>query len=120
MKNGRNYYKKYYYVFDDVTRNGAAEYYENKRYFCLVNGGIIEEYLVRKNTLYQDVIPEVTLTYQPVDCDTTNIEKSLWDIKYGAENSWKKIKKEKGKNRSFFKVDIIVYPELAYKNLIIT
>ena len=54
--------QKYYYVFDDVTRNGAAEYYENKRYFCLVNGGIIEEYLVRKNTLYQDVIPEVTLT----------------------------------------------------------
>ena len=65
-------------------------------------------------------IPEVTLTYQPVNCDSTNIEKSLWDIKYGTGDSWKKIKTEKGRNSSFFKVDIIVYPELAYKNLIIT
>ena len=52
-------------------------------------------------------IPEVTLTYQPVNCDSTNIEKSLWDIKYGAGDSWKKIKTEKGRNSSFFKVDII-------------
>lgn len=53
---------KYYYVLEDATRNGMAELYENKRYFCLYNGEIMEEYLVRKNTIYQNGTPEVTFT----------------------------------------------------------
>ena len=39
-----------------------AEYYENKRDFCLSNGKIVETYLARKNTIYQDSIPKVTYT----------------------------------------------------------
>ena len=53
---------KYYYIFDDVTRNGMAEVYENKRYFSLNNGNIVEEYLVRKSTIYQNGTPEITFT----------------------------------------------------------
>ncbi|MBR3888242.1 MAG: hypothetical protein IKJ32_04000 [Clostridia bacterium] len=56
------YTEKYYYVLEDVTRNGMAELYENKRYFCLFNGESVEEYLVRKSTIYQNGIPEITFT----------------------------------------------------------
>lgn len=54
--------KKYHYIFDDLTKNGMAEYYENKRDFCLSNGKIEENYLVRKNTIYQEDAPIVTYT----------------------------------------------------------
>ena len=54
--------KKYHYIFDDLTKNGAAEYYESKRDFCLSNGKISESYLVRKNTIYQNGSPKITYT----------------------------------------------------------
>lgn len=54
--------KKYHYIFDDLTKNGMTEYYENKRDFCLSNGKIEENYLARKNTIYQNGLPEVTCT----------------------------------------------------------
>ena len=43
-----------------------------------------------------------------------------WDVSYDLGDSWKQIKKEKRKNSSLFKVDIVVYPELKLKNLVIT
>lgn len=46
---------QYHYVFEDMTKNGMAEYYENKRDFCLSNGKITEKYLARRNTIGQDV-----------------------------------------------------------------
>lgn len=54
--------EKYHYVFEDLTRNGAAEYYENKRDFCLDNGKIRETYLVIKDTIYESDLPKVTCT----------------------------------------------------------
>lgn len=54
--------KQYHYIFDDLTKNGAAEYYENKRDFCLSNGKISEKYLVRKATIYENSVPMVTCT----------------------------------------------------------
>lgn len=53
---------KYHYVFEDLTRNGATEYYENKRDFCLNDGKITETYLVRKDTIYESDLPKVTCT----------------------------------------------------------
>lgn len=64
--------------------------------------------------------PEVLLTYQPIGSDTTSVGKEHWQIGYELGNSWKEVKKEKAKNSSRFKVDIVVYPQLSYKNLIIT
>ena len=65
-------------------------------------------------------IPEVLLTYQPINNDTATIDKSQWQVGYELDNSWREVKKEKARNSSRFKVDIVIYPELSYKNLIIT
>ena len=43
-----------------------------------------------------------------------------WDVSYDLGDSWKQIRKKKRKNSSLFKVDIVVYPELKLKNLVIT
>ena len=66
-------------------------------------------------------IPEIALTYHPASNDTTNVVDRLgWQTSYELEDSWNEVKKEKAKNSSRFKVDIVVYPELSYKNYIIT
>ena len=66
-------------------------------------------------------IPELSLTYYPNECDTTKAEdKRRWETSYEVGDSWDSIKKEKAKNSSRFKVDILVYPQLSFKNLIIT
>ena len=44
----------YYYVFDDLAKNGAAEYYENKRAISLQKGKILETPLAYKSTIYSD------------------------------------------------------------------
>ena len=53
---------QYHYIFDDLTKVGMTEYYENKRDFCLSNGKISERYLVRKTTLYENEVPNITYT----------------------------------------------------------
>ena len=66
-------------------------------------------------------IPEIALTYHPNCCDSVpdgGIKN--WQTSYDLGDSWKEVKKEKIKNSSRFKVDIVVYPQLSYKNLIIT
>ena len=65
-------------------------------------------------------IPEILLTLQPIGNDSTSINKANWQAKYELGDSWRKVKKNKVRNSSRFKVDIVVYPELSYKNLIIT
>lgn len=65
-------------------------------------------------------VPELSLTYLPtanVKAEENNL--SGWQTSYDVEG-WNEIKKEKLKNSSRFKVDIVVYPQLSYKNLIIT
>lgn len=44
----------YHYVLEDMLKDGATDYYENKRDFYLSDGRIIEEYLAFKNTIYVD------------------------------------------------------------------
>ena len=65
-------------------------------------------------------VPELSLTYEPQATGDTIIERRNWDTSYELEESWKKVRSEKKKNSSNFKVDILVYPQLSYKNLIIT
>jgi len=52
----------YYYVFDDVLKNGAAEYYENKRALTLKNGEIQETFLAYRSTIYTGSDPTVICT----------------------------------------------------------
>ena len=65
-------------------------------------------------------VPELSITYQP-DCNDTTTEgiKKGWQASYDV-NGWDDVKKEKLKNSSRFKVDIVIYPQLSFKNLIIT
>ena len=66
-------------------------------------------------------IPELSLTYRPAENDTiVSGNREGWQTSYDLGNSWKEVKKEKAENRSQFKVDIVIYPDLSYKNLIIT
>ena len=65
-------------------------------------------------------VPELSLTYQPTGKELTEEGVSDgWQTSYDIEG-WNKIKRKKGKNSSRFKVDILIYPQLSYKNLIIT
>lgn len=45
---------RYYYIFDDMIRNGMAEYYENKRAVSIVDGLWEEIMLATKDTIYTD------------------------------------------------------------------
>ena len=65
-------------------------------------------------------VPELSLTYQP-STTAREGEVSLEDWQTSYEISgWEEVKKEKLKNSSRFKVDILIYPQLSFKNLIIT
>lgn len=63
-------------------------------------------------------IPELSLTYQVVDCK--DIIRRKWKASYDTRNSWKEVKKEKKKNDSRFKTDILIYPQLSFQNMDIT
>ena len=66
-------------------------------------------------------VPELSLTYHPSESDTTEVkDKHRWISSYKVGDNWHAIKKEKAKNSSRFKVDILIYPQLSFKNLIIT
>ena len=67
-------------------------------------------------------VPELSLTYQPaIGNDTTSVANiANWNTSYEIGDNWNEIKKEKAQNSSRFKVDIVIYPQLSFKNLIIT
>lgn len=68
-------------------------------------------------------IPQISLTStpKPVGADSVQvINREDWNVSYDLGDSWKKVKKERKKNSSLFKVDILIYPQLSFKNLIIT
>lgn len=63
-------------------------------------------------------VPQISLTYQPKSGD--NAMREDWQVTYDLGKGWDAVKKEKKKNSSLFKVDILVYPQLSYMNMIIT
>lgn len=73
-------------------------------------------------------VPQVALTYNPVTAsdslalaaDTAKVTTADWNVSYELEDSWKSVRKEKKRNSSLFKVDVLVYPQLYFKNVIIT
>lgn len=66
-------------------------------------------------------VPQISLCYHPLKSDTTEVvEHEDWRVSYDLGGAWKKARKVKGKNSSLFKVDVLVYPQLYFKNYIIT
>lgn len=66
-------------------------------------------------------VPELSLTYEPTaKSDTTKQLGQHWDASYELGDSWREVKKEKKKNSSRYKVDILIYPQLSFQNMDIT
>lgn len=67
-------------------------------------------------------VPQLSLYYQPIIGDSVpEAKRKDWAVSYELGNSWNKVRKEiKSENSSLFKVDVLVYPGLSLKNLIIT
>lgn len=65
-------------------------------------------------------IPLIALTYRPDNDRVDAVGAESWNITtrdFG--ESWKKVKKSKKRNSSFLNVDVVVYPQFYYKNIII-
>ena len=66
-------------------------------------------------------VPQISLTYQPIIGDSVpEARRSDWEVSYELGDNARKAMKTKRQNSSLFKVDVIVYPELSFQNLIIT
>ena len=66
-------------------------------------------------------VPQISLYYQPVKSDSVSeASRQDWNISYDLGDAWKEARKIKKENSSLFKVDIVVYPELYLKNLVVT
>lgn len=66
-------------------------------------------------------VPQISLYYHPLKGDSVlQAERNDWNVSYELGDAWKEARKIKLKNSSLFKVDVLVYPQLAFKNLIIT
>lgn len=50
---------EFHYAVYDLTKNGAAEYYENVRELILRDGKIITNYLANKSTIYSEETPTI-------------------------------------------------------------
>ena len=79
------YYDKenniYHYIFEDLAKNGAAEYYENIRDWSLQNGQIIEKFLAYRDTLY-NAEGNAAITCEEQDADGNR--KEITEEEYNA------------------------------------
>ena len=66
-------------------------------------------------------VPQISLYYHPIKDDSVlQAERDDWNVSYELGDTWKNARKIKLKNSSLFKIDVLVYPQLAFKNLVIT
>ncbi len=64
-------------------------------------------------------VPQISILYRPEKTDSmSNVSRSDWTVGYDIGDTWKQIKERK--NSSLFKVDVVVYPDFSFQNLIIT
>ena len=78
----------YYYIFDDVIRDGAAIYYENRQDIMLKDGMLFEDNLAYKTTVYKDGVSEIT--YQDTELNNITAE----DFENAGEKKFKGLESE--------------------------
>lgn len=78
----------------------------------LQKNGLPDDKLCRVVVMDNNV-PQMSLTYRKGS-------DAGWNAGYGLGKEWKKAVKSGVKNSSLFKVDVVIYPEISLKNLIIT
>lgn len=65
-------------------------------------------------------VPQISLYYQPIMGDSVpDVNRADWNASYDLGDNWRSLTKGKKLNSSLFKVDVVIYPELSLKNLII-
>ena len=70
-------------------------------------------------------VPQYSLLYRKgeADPDGTQVDSVLarsgWEASYDLGESWSQARKTHKENRSLYKVDLVVYPQLQFRNLII-
>lgn len=66
-------------------------------------------------------VPQISLCYRPSENDSLSAAtRQEWSVSYDLGGAWEQARKIKKANSSLYKVDIVVYPELSLKNLVIT
>ena len=67
-------------------------------------------------------VPQISLVcYSDSVTDSLNsVSRRDWEVSYELGDSWEQARKAERKNSSLYKVDIVIYPELRFQNLIIT
>lgn len=61
-------------------------------------------------------VPQISLYYHPIAGDSiSKAKRQDWNVSYKLGDTWKQARKIKKENSSFFKVDIVVYPELLFR-----
>ncbi|MBQ8225269.1 MAG: hypothetical protein IJZ86_07975 [Bacteroides sp.] len=66
-------------------------------------------------------VPQISLYYQPIAVadSVLQAERKDWGVSYDLGGAWEQARKVKLKNSSLFKIDVLVYPQVALKNLVI-
>ena len=91
-------------AIDVISRNGMPDNEKACRLIFLKNN-----------------VPEISLLFNPTKEDSAqDCKVSEWEVSYDLGDDWRKVTRGKKMNSSLYKVDIVVYPELSLKNLIIT
>lgn len=66
-------------------------------------------------------VPQISLYYQPMKGDSiAEVSRADWSVSYDLGEGWKQARRIKKQNSSLFKVDIVVYPELLFRNYILS
>jgi Bacterial putative lipoprotein (DUF940). len=60
-------------------------------------------------------VPTLSLTYDGSKGGVVN--RNDWNVSYNLNDSWEIVKKEKKKNSSLYKVDLVLYPEFNFMNV---
>lgn len=84
-------------------------------------GGMPEDKVCRIVVLNNNV-PQISLyCYSKGETGPEGeVSRRDWQASYDLGDSWKQARKAERKNSSLYKVDIVIYPELSFKNLVIT
>lgn len=78
---------------------------------CIQQGGIAED-RPNKVIVTKADVPEVALLYLP--------QLGYWEADYAVGDSWDKIRNEEKRNDSKYQVNLLLYPQISFQNLVIT
>jgi hypothetical protein len=88
-------------------------------------------YIIRETVFWPDKpctlivldnnVPQLSFTCFPLAGDSITREKTYWQASYNTDDKWRKVKHSKQiKNSSLYKMDITIYPELYFRNYIVS